>query len=278
MRVALGLTLWIITGCSTAPQPAFERSPIRLPAARLPDDSVVVDIGFVRLPNDEVFLKAMWDELDEQALPDLRRRMANNGIRAGVISTNLPEKLRCLMDQRCDEHEHTEGPVLTPVALDSDLDDQNRRLHLREGKRGEIVTAGTRERIVVLQQQERQVSGMTYQDAQTQFSMTADARGDGGARIELVPEVQHGQSRSRFVGREGAFRLEASREREVFDRLRLVADLAVGQTLAVTCTRRDKSLGGAFFSVPDSDTGERKMLLIRLAQSPGRDLFDQPDE
>lgn len=265
----------LIVGCVATPEPAFDRHTLQLPLARVSEDSVIIDIGFLHVRRDDEFTDQIWKELDEQVLPPpLRRRLASNGLRVGLVSGRFPQVLRELIDERY----ASASSSWTGQSQQMDRGETNRRLHLRPGKRGEIVTADDREQLIVLCDQDGNVCGETFQEAQTMFAMEAHGNDDGSATLELVPQIQHGPSRSRFVGREGAFCLEAGRDRRVFDDLIIESRLLPGQTLVIGSVGPNRALGGCFFRHADGDPNVRKLLLVRVARSPGDKLFAHHSE
>jgi hypothetical protein len=271
-----GTVWWLLLsiGCTASPEPVFDGTSLQLPAARVSDDSVLIDIGFLHVPADEEFATQLWSELDEQNLPPAqRRRLANNGFRVGLVSGRFPDALRQQLDQRYSALADRAASKGELPETELDLGEANQRLQLRPGKNGEIVTADRREELVVLCHQAGHICGTTYTDAQTMFSIEGYGNQDGSATIELTPEIRHGPSRSRFVGRDGAFRLEASRDREVFDELIIKSHLLPGQTLVIGSVGPQKALGGCYFCPSQSGSERSKMLMIRLARSPGDKLF-----
>lgn len=241
-----------------------------LTSTQLSEDSVIVEVGFVNVPqNSEDWNRDLWSELDEQHLkPELRRRLASNGIRCGVSGEQIPPGLRAALDAVNDTH----TAMFETIEGVEERGAMHRRIQTRSGKRSEVVTATTQESMVVLVHDGEEVAGHTFRQAQPLMALRAFPQGDGRSRIELTPEIQHGPSRQRWVGREGAFQLDAGQFSEVFSRLAIDTVLAPGQTLVVAASGPGKSLGGNFFGLDNKDRKE-KMLLIRLAQSQYDDLF-----
>jgi hypothetical protein len=200
----------------------------------------------------------------------LRRALGENGFRCGLVGPQLPESLRQLLDEQddClgiprDDGKAIHG-LLTPL----------QRLQSRAGRRNKIVASNSvRKRMVVLCREGGQVRGGTFEDAQCVFGLRTFPQGDGGVQLELIPEVQHGPLRQKWVGQEGMWRLDADRERKVFSQLRTEAVLSPGQTFLLTCTADGKGLGGQFFTEDASSGPVRKILLIRLAQTQLDELF-----
>ncbi len=67
-----------------------------LPLPKLAPDSVVLEVTFIRIPEEQVdFEDRFWPEADEAALnAELRRRMAANGFRGGMVGTPPPPALQ----------------------------------------------------------------------------------------------------------------------------------------------------------------------------------------
>jgi hypothetical protein len=97
--------------------------------------------------------------------------------------------------------------------------------------------------------------------------------GDGTVRVDLVPEIRHGDVKQKWAPGNGTLLRDAGQEASAFDQLRLTAILSPGQTLLVTGTEEAKGLGGLLFSRGSGESSERLLLLLRLAQTQYDDLF-----
>src|SRR5262245_50277114 len=97
-----GLLIIVLAGSSCARLDLAEKSPTRLPPARLAPDAVVLDVAFVHLPaSDQERYDAIWTATDEQVFPpEVRRELAINGMRVGRLGQELPPKLRELIDAK----------------------------------------------------------------------------------------------------------------------------------------------------------------------------------
>src|SRR5688500_8098291 len=89
-----------MAGCAPWDVPSAE--PLKLPSAQMSPDSVALDITFVRMPAaDAATNDAIWSEADEQHFPaDVRRQLAANGLRVGIIGLQIPPRLRELLDAK----------------------------------------------------------------------------------------------------------------------------------------------------------------------------------
>ena len=115
--------------------------------------------------------------------------------------------------------------------------------------------------------------GKTYQQAQCRFGIKPFAVGDGRVRLEMVPEIHYGQVRQRWIGDQRAFRLDAGQDEVSFDELTIDTMLAPGQTLIVASTPDAKGLGGHFFTDKIDEKLQKRLLLIRVAQTQLDDRF-----
>ena len=259
--------LLAVSGCAlwNREQPT---EPPSLPAAKMSTDTVVLEIAFVRLSGDALAQQDdVWRQVDEQQLPaELRVRMQENGMRVGVVGSQLPPLLRKLLEEKADPL-----AVTGPATENTDVTASQRQLQSRAGKRGVILAGSKREKLTLLLQQQGQVTGQDFTDAQCLFAVKTFPQGDGRVRVELMPEIEHGQAKQRWKGQEGAFHVEASKDHKVLDTLKMDLMLSPGDVLVLSCTPDQKGLGKQFFA--DAKPGEQKVMLIRIAQTQYDDVF-----
>jgi len=250
-----------VAGCATWSESALPE----LPLPRMSQDSVVLETAFVRIPVD-LDLEGVWREVDEQQLdPTTRGRLAANGIRLGVVGTQLPDSLRRMLDSPAAELPRGQDPLTTsrPSSLQQQV--QN-----RAGERSELIVVpqiapGT----AVLVNDEGKVRAQQFQEGQALLALRTYPAGDGTVRLEVSPVVKHGQVRQQWAPGNGVYRYDFSREEFVFEQLRFEVLLSPGQSLVVASTAESKGLGGLLFARPE----EPLVLLIRLAQTQYNDLF-----
>ena len=263
------------------------RSPLARP--QMSPDSVVLDVFFIRIPFDDPEANGpLWAEIDEQHFPaGLRRRLVRNGFRAGLVGGQIPVGLSQLL-------ELGDKPVPSGASNQTNLGDFSseprvlrRHLQLRAGRRSEIVTSGVHDELPVLIADPDGLRGQTYSKAQGVLAVKAFSERDGRVRLDLVPELHYGESQQRYVGTQGALRLEAGRPRRAFDPMAVSATLAPGHMLVLSSLpSRPGSLGHHFFTQESGGQLEQKLLVIRLAQTQHDDLFalqdllppDEPEE
>lgn len=273
-QLALALCL-LVGGCARLiAQP--EEQPSELPPPRMSPDSVVLEIAFVQIPAvDEASYEQIWREADEQHFPaELRRDLAANGLRAGIVGQNLPDKLRERLDAA---PQHRPDRTEDVTTSDVEINRAPRRIQSRNGQRAKILVSKTHASLPLLLQEQGYVRGHLLDDAQCLFALRSYAQGDGRVKLDITPEVEHGELRTQWVGGEGSLMQRVGRERLVFDRLHLEGKLNPGQVLLISTTPEIKGLGEHFFSETAGGTVERTLLLVRVAQTQFDDLF-APDQ
>jgi hypothetical protein len=264
----IGLTLALLVGCSNWSGKPTQISLLRPP--RMSPDSVVLEIATVELRgSDEEFVEQFWKEVDEQHFAtELRRRLADQGLRCGIVGAQLPAWVaRRLEEQR----RHLELDEKDGAAVLSDVAAQ-RRYQWRAHQRRAIPVGSVREALTLERPWAEGEAVPTYSDAQCHVGITVEPHGDGRVSLALVPEIHHGEVRQRWVAQRGSFRVDAKRDCCRLDDLEVPATLAPGQTLVLASTPEPRRVGGAFFSAPARDGGTR-LLLVRLAQTQLDDLF-----
>jgi len=263
----------VAAGC--APIAPIKSFPLAVP--KLAKNGVVLDVMFVRAPLGDADLNdGVWSEVDElHFAPADRRRFDANGLRAGIISGPLPQPIERLLDLK----EQPAGEAEAPKEVDVEQPaGRQRQLRVRPGKRSEIIAMGEGDRVpemsLLMRDDSGQVKGRTLTNVMGMFAARAYPQGDGGVRLELTPEVEHGAAQKRFVPGDGMFRVEFGPPHEVLEELRIAATLSPGQMLALTA-RPDRvgSLGYRFFTETQGDATMQKMIIIRLAHSEFDERF-----
>lgn len=242
------------------------RRPI-LPPAQMSADSVVLDIFFVRIPQgDPLAGDALWAEIDEQQFPaDLRLRLADNGIRAGVLGSQIPPALERLVAEPPAKNKQDPNEV---TRFDAEPKIMQRHLQLRAGMPGEIIARTTPENFALLESQEGEVVGRTYTKGQGVFQVKTYPQADGRVRIELAPELHHDEPKIEYVDHGGAWMHDVRRPRRLFPDLKLAAVLAPGEMIVLTnLLHQEGSLGHHCFAETTSRGVSQKLLIVRLSQT-----------
>ena len=269
----LSLAALMVAGCTSIAHEA-QKSP--LARAQMSPDSSVLEIFFVRVPfGDSAANDSLWADLDEQHFPPAtRQKLSQNGFRVGLVSGQIPVPLAELMQLSEMAPPAAEAHAASVEALASTPQVLCRHIQARAGRRNEIVASGFYDELPVLVCESGQPCGRTYPKAQGIRAVSAWPEPDGRVRLELTPELHYGETHQRWVGSEGALRMEAGRPRRVFDDLVVSATLVPGHMLVLTSLpSRAGSVGHSFFTGAESGQLQQKLLLIRVAQTQHDDLF-----
>jgi hypothetical protein len=185
----------------------------------------------------------------------------------------LPPKLKAALD------DSQPGAVERgeDSSADPELDRAPRRIQCRTAQRAKILVTKPLDTLPLLVIEDSSVRGFPLSQAQCLFGLKTYPQGDGRAKIELTPEVEHGEMKTQFIGRDGAVQPQMGQDRVVLDKLRLSAILAPGHVLMLSSTPEIKGVGSSFFAETDSGTIYRRILLVRLAVTQYDDLF-APDQ
>ncbi|HZZ73561.1 MAG TPA: hypothetical protein VFE24_15010 [Pirellulales bacterium] len=242
----------------------------------LGNDGIVLEVFFARLSQDDAAQdSALWTDIDEQSVPtDLRRQWEANGLRVGYVGGQLPQKLAQLL-----ESGRAASSVKRPSTDDPRPAVTRNLMQMQSGNLNEIVASGQIARLALVFNDDGQLRGKTYENAEAKFALKAYSKNDGRVRLELTPELEYGEGKARYVGEDGIFRLDASRPKQVFDKLLLQTPLGPGQLLVLGhAIDKSGSLGYHFFTEDNNGHRESKLILIRLGQPQQDDLFSQPDK
>ncbi|MBI3840233.1 MAG: hypothetical protein HY288_20110 [Planctomycetia bacterium] len=272
--LCLILAVFGAVGCKIVERQSKGKSPLSPVATSA--DSVTLEIFTAPTPLGAPQLAALWSEVDEQPLPaDLRQRLAQNGLRAGIVGPHVPDALAELL-KVTDERISTEERSLVP--LDTEPAITLRVLQPRPGKRHDLNVSETFDQMPLLRCSDGQVTGRTYYKAVGRLTLRVFPEADARVRLELMPELHHGEFKNHVSGGSGVLMWKQDRQREIFSDLKLTATLAPGQMFLITC-QSDKpgSIGHYFFRQTGEDKPLQKLCVIRLAQAgPDRSFWEGP--
>ncbi|MEX0611828.1 MAG: hypothetical protein WD738_09100 [Pirellulales bacterium] len=275
---ALCLAATFASGCQLMNGEAIVQGHSPLQLARQSPDSVTIEIIWARFPaGDPAINTDAWRQIDEtQLLPAVRRELANNGLRAGIIGTRLPDAIARALHQGRAPSEHV-TPVLAgqtaPLLAEPIVHGRVRRLH--RNQRCEIQASDVYASLPLLVSGDRELRGRTYQQAQAIYALRVDPQPDRTVNVELTPEIHHGAARVRWTGGDdGILRQAPLRDRELFDRLHFMVRLAPGEMLVLmSLPDAGSRLGHYFHTVDSADGFQQKLILLRLAEMPPSDTF-----
>ena len=269
--VIVALVALASCGCRLLDEEAAGKS--LLSKAESSPDSMALEIFFARSgPERKSIDEDLWKQIDEQAVPaDVRRRLADNGFRVGVVGAPWPSELTSLLklsDKPLDEQHKDKVDIKAEPSV------TKRLLQARPGQPGELIASALYDELPLLANENGAVGGRVYHKAQGVFVLKAFPEPSGGVRFELVPELQYGEARLRRVISEGMIRMEPGRDKKTFDELKISAALTPGQMLVLTSQpERTGSVGHKFFNDQTGGQKVQKLIIIRLAQAGPDPLF-----
>lgn len=282
----VGIAL-VLSGCAAietglpSSYPGGGKSPLH--PARPSKGSVALEIFWARYPLDSSeFDSTLWMEVNESRLPPaLRRRLAQNGLRAGVVGNRVPDVLADVLNLR----QGTRGETSSEV--DQDQEDQlasllsestvtRQRRQLPPNIRWELVASETIPQVPLLLADHGELNGQTFHDAQAVYAIEHRLEPDGRVQLQLTPELQYGPAKMRYKGSDGILRPTPTRDRRVFSKLQIEVSLAAGEMLIITGIPDASSRLGHYFHTVDGESGrEQKLIVIRLAQVPESQAFGE---
>jgi len=273
------LIVWLCAplaaGCqwfSTAALPKPPASP--LAPIDLNSDGADLELIFVRFPlGDGEMCSQLWNDIDEQSVPaTVRRELAANGLRVGLIGGPLPDVLA----RRLTAVEDQSTPESASAKYQNEPAVRRWQLQAHRGRPGRIITSAVYDELSLLTCDDGQVRGQTYAQAQGLLAVAVDPQSDGRVNVSLTPELEYGENRQQWTGQDGVFRLQSGKPHKTFDKLRLDLALAPNQVLVLaSLPERSGSLGHYLFTEPHAGRTDQKLLLVRLAKTKFDDLFAQ---
>jgi hypothetical protein len=259
---ATGCTLWLRSPEAKDPASVFR-------GVGADSDSVVLEIFSARIPlGDDELNHAVWDSIDEQRLaPELRRQLTLHGMRAGVMSSEMPPAIARAI--HLNDEQVTDDPQASDVALDANPVVTLRKWKLASGRRMEYQASPVYPELSFVRPGEDGLAGEFLESALAVLEISPTIRADGRVDLEILPELQYGQPRSQLSVQQGIAKIVTGKPKMAFPELRLTTPLSPGQILVLTCLpQRSGSLGDSFFTETSDSGKQQKIVLIRLARAP----------
>jgi len=289
MRIALLTSALLVFalagGCRLMNEEAVVQGTSPLKPARPSPDSMQMEVIWARCPLDDAELNdKMWSEIDEsQVPPQVQRELARNGFRVGMLARTPPDAVARVLKMDASEPPAASGGDPQPVDVLRETKIHGSRRNLRRGERMEIRASENKDSMPLLVSRGQELGGRTFRDAQAIYALTIDPQPDQTVKVELTPEIHFGPSQLRWSGGEEGMdvllRQLPMREREVFDTMRMQVRLAPGEMLMLAGLPESGCRPGQYFHTAESASGrEQKFVLIRLAQVPRSDTFDDTDK
>ncbi len=232
----------------------------KLPPIPVPRDSVEVDIVFIDRPaGDPMLGKTLWREIDQVGALTAEQRSAirEAGIQVGHVGSSPPDVLQSLLNLAGDESERkrreangipqtTARRIVLPAGSDTEINASEpvalRNVDIPDGRHLELV----------------EVHG--------NLRLRAERSQDGWARLDFLPELHHGQMKTRPFAAPTGWMFRTTQEVLPLFAQRFTANLNVGEMLIITADRdRPGTLGQALFQFEDATGPKQRVIVLRLA-------------
>lgn len=281
LRMAILLSSFVLSaGCTTLfVSEDLAPSATLLKAAQASSEAVTIDIYWATLPvssewtDDSLWRFVQEDRLDEQ----LRGRLMQNGLRAGIVGGAPPEQIVKLLNPHGESSE--EGSDALAMTLSSPTGVSRSTKQLRPGKSVTIQAAGILESAPILLAEGDRLTGETFTDVQPIYDVRIERDKQGGYQLVVTPELHYGDAKMRWNSDSQGMiaRGLAQREKRIFSDLQIEVPLVVGEMLIATSLPKSDSRLGYYFHRADSETSaERKAIVVRLTQAPSK-AFEMAD-
>ena len=277
---ALGLVVVLTSGCRIFidNDEPLGKSLLR-PAAASPD-SVAMEIIWARFAAGDPELMINLREIDEtQVAPAVRRELAHNGFRVGVIGrARCQPQLPALRSGKTSDNEPSTGDSANTATLIAEPVVHGRIQQFRCNQRSEIQASDIYLSVPLLSNGGRELSGRTYSDAQAMYALRVDSQSDQTAIVELTPELHLGPARLRLTRDDDDMGMMPPTSLARTRGVQPVAHVGSARTRrdagADGPSRRGQPAGTSFHNVESAEGPQQKLILIRLAEVPSSDMFE----
>lgn len=233
-----------------------------LPPIKAPSDAVQLQVVFIERPVDDSLVnQLLWQELDQVGAisPATRQVLEQNGFRVGQSGANPPPVLQKLLGLTGELSEDTD---------DSRRMMNGRRLGLRSGQETEIRTLDTARDLSIRYALTGKEETINYTQAQPVLKLRPVRVQNGWVRLELLPEIHHGESRLRHIATDDGWAMRGGQECDARQALQFHVMLNNGE-LAVIGSRveQPETAGHRMFCQNIDGRGTQRLLVVRLATS-----------
>ena len=253
-----------VLACESLPSGRSSRETARafkLPPLPVPRDSVEVEIVFIDRPaGDPLLGKALWREVDQVGTLSAEQRAAlrEAGIQVGHVGSSPPDVLQSLLNLADDEAERKrrEANGIPRTAA--------RRVVLPAGSDTEITAS---EPVPVRDVDLPDGRHLELTDVHGMLRLRAERSQDGWARLDVLPELHHGQTKTRPFAAATGWMYRTTQEVLPCFAQRFAANLNVGEVLIITADRdRPGTLGQYLFQFEDGTGPKQRVVVVRLAE------------
>ena len=251
--------------------PAFNDTAALRPA-RESSHRLLVEIEFVNVmvdATDPEYSAELWQWVDETVIDArVRQQLLANGIRTGFVSSE--ERFRAQLSSE-DQETDVVDEFLAEASVASEISHGTKRLPMRFGKRVELALRQPIEGShVAMLRHDGETIGRTLQNAQYMLAMTVTQAGTANqVQLNLRPEIQHGDTRQKWVSSGSAIRIDSRRETWSMPELDLSLLASEGDLIVFAPTQPLRGLAKHMLAGSGSNQErEQLVVLIRVLQVP----------
>jgi hypothetical protein len=254
------------------PDPISENTDRFLQSNQAISDSVGIEIFTIRItPPQQELVRQLWLDIDEQILvPPLRRELAEQGFRVGLLGNLLTPALSQLINITADAdsgkpNELNEFRRVTLTDLSRETAATKQYCHLLPDMRVSLkVFDNPLPELSRFWLEGGQFCGQTYKNALGFICVEAQMQTNGTVRFEIIPELEYGTTERRIRIHSGVMFSEEGRPRLPFTSLTVTQDILPGQWIIIGTTSPNCTGMARAFFFRGTEEPEQKMLAIRL--------------
>jgi hypothetical protein len=229
----------------------------------VPDEALLVQSVLVEQPIGDQFLdRDLWALARPVGEPETRALLAENGLRAGILSGNLPQRFQELLDSEAD--------TVSP-----------NEMSFNKRKEAVIPTAGPVDPCRIALLADMAGNAQTVEFKQARCGMLVRPRVEEGGRVGIYcePQIKHGERRDHYRPTEDGTGFIKTEEMplERFPKLGFDVSLGTGDCLVIGWNaEQPETLGGALFAAEINNRPRQRVLVIRAYQHGRSTLSDLP--
>lgn len=223
-------------------------------------DAIQLDILFVERPiGDPTLGSALWSRLDQvNTLPAATlANLDRNGFRFGVAPSDPPRALQALLGMTGEMVPRDEAQAYGPSGSSTAR---------RSGEEIAVNAWSGYDACTVEFDRNGNRESKSYQNARCMFRVKVQRVQDGWVKLEITPEIHHGEMRLRRIADEQNWTTKPSQLVDPQFDQRFTVELNLGEIVVLGAGDAEAtSLGHHFFRGGTTDSHTQRLLIIRLA-------------
>lgn len=229
----------------------------------IPTDGLIVESVLIERPIGDDFLdRDLWNYTLPAAPPESRSLLAENGIRAGVLTGIMPTQFQALLDSKAD--------VLNPQLMT-----------FANRKEAVVPTAGPIQECVfnILPDLAGKTESVSLKEARCGVLVRPQYLGDARVNLWCEPQIQHGNRQEHFRPSEDGTQLTKYEEvpTEKYQSLGFEVSLRPEECLVIGfIAEQQETLGAALFGVKANGNSRQRIVVIRARMVNSNPTADLP--